>query len=76
MTLFFQKERGIMTLFFQKGRGMTVFCSSMLRVSGALFGCGGVSRSYLGRLSVIGRWNKARYKRGKRDGNLNKSTFL
>ena len=27
-------------------------------------------------LSVIGRWNEARYKRGKRDGNLNKSTFL
>ena len=35
-----------------------------------------MSRSYLGRLSVIGRWNKARYKRGKRDGNLNKKHFL
>ena len=33
-------------------------------------------RSSLGRLSVIGRWNRARYKKGKRDGNLNKSTFL
>ena len=27
-------------------------------------------------LSVVGRWNEARYKRRKRDGNLNKSTFL
>ena len=33
-------------------------------------------RSSLGVLSVVGRWNEARYKRGKRDGNLNKSTFL
>ena len=33
-------------------------------------------RSSLGVLSVVGRWNKARYKRCKRDGNLNKSTFL
>ena len=33
-------------------------------------------RSSLGRLSVVGRWNEARYKRSKRDGNLNKSTFL
>ena len=35
-----------------------------------------MSRSPLGLLSVVGRWNKARYKRSKRDGNLNKSTFL
>ena len=35
-----------------------------------------LSRSYLGRLSVVGRWNKARYKGGKMDGNLNKSTFF
>ena len=35
-----------------------------------------MSRSSLGVLSVVGRWNEARYKRGKRDGNLNKSTFL
>ena len=34
------------------------------------------SRSSLGRQSVFGRWKKARYKRGKRVGNLNKSTFL
>ena len=27
-------------------------------------------RSSLGVLSVIGRWNKARYKRGKKNGNL------
>ena len=33
-------------------------------------------RSSLGRLSLVGRWNEARYKKGKRDGNLNKSTFL
>ena len=35
-----------------------------------------MSRSFLGRLSVFSRWNKARYKRGKRDGNLNKQHFL
>ena len=29
-------------------------------------------RSSLGRRSVFSRWNKARYKRGKRDGNLKK----
>ena len=29
-----------------------------------------------GRLSVIGRWNRGRYKRSKRDGNLNKQHFL
>ena len=33
-------------------------------------------RNSLGLLSVVGRWNKARYKRRKREGNLNKSTFL
>ena len=33
-------------------------------------------RSSFGRLSVVGRWNQVRYKRTKRDGNLNKSTFL
>ncbi len=33
-------------------------------------------RSSLGRLSVFGRWQKARYKRGKREGNLNKQHFL
>ena len=33
-------------------------------------------RRSLALLSVIGRWNKARYKRGKKDGNLNKSTFF
>ena len=33
-------------------------------------------RSSLGRLSVFGRWNKARYKRGERNGNLNKQHFL
>ena len=33
-------------------------------------------RSSLGVLSVVGRCFKARYKRGKKDGNLNKSTFL
>ena len=33
-------------------------------------------RRSLGRLSVVGRWNKARYKGGKKDGNLNKSTFF
>ena len=30
-------------------------------------------RSSLGRRSVFSRWNKGRYKRGKRDGNLNKT---
>ena len=33
-------------------------------------------RSSLGRLSEFSRWNKGRYKRGERDGNLNKSTFF
>ena len=33
-------------------------------------------RSSLGRRSVFSRWNKGRYKRGKRDGNLNKKHFL
>ena len=33
-------------------------------------------RCSLGVLSVVGRWNKARYKRSKRDGNLNKKHFL
>ena len=36
---------------------------------------GELSRSSLGHLSVVGRWNEARYKRGKKDGNLNKSNF-
>ena len=31
-----------------------------------------LSRSFLGRQSVVARWNEARYKRGKREGNLNK----
>ena len=35
-----------------------------------------MSRSSLGRLSEFSRWNKGRYKRSKRVGNLNKSTFL
>ena len=35
-----------------------------------------LSRSSVGLLSVVGRWNKGRYKSGKRMGNLNKSTFL
>ena len=33
-------------------------------------------RTSLGRLSVFGRWNKARYKRGERNGNLNKSACI
>ena len=37
---------------------------------------GELIRSSLGRLSEFSRWNKGRYKRGKRDGNLNKSTFF
>ena len=37
------------------------------------FFCGWeLSRSSVALLSVVGRWNKARYKRGKREGNLNK----
>ena len=32
-----------------------------------------LSRSSLGRLSEFSRWNKGRYKRSKRDSNLNKS---
>ena len=32
--------------------------------------------SSLGLLSVVSRWSEARDKRGKRDGNLNKSTFF
>ena len=35
-----------------------------------------LSRSSVGLLSVVGRKNRRRYKRSKRDGNLNKSTFL
>ena len=35
-----------------------------------------LSRSSGGRLSVVGRWNEGRYKRGKEKVNLNKSTFL
>ena len=35
-----------------------------------------LSRRSLGRLPLVGRWNKARYKRGKRDGNLKKKPFL
>ena len=34
------------------------------------------SRSSLGCLSVFSRWNEARYKRGKRNGNLNKKPFF
>ena len=33
-------------------------------------------RSSLGVLSVVGRWNEARYKRGERNGNLNKKPFF
>ena len=33
-------------------------------------------RSSLGRPSVISRWNRARYKRDKRDCNLNKTHFF
>ena len=33
------------------------------------------SRSSLGHLSEFSRWNEARYKRTKREGNLKKSTF-
>ena len=33
-------------------------------------------RSSLGRLSVFSRWNMARYKRRKRNGNLNKTHFF
>ena len=42
----------------------------------SLFCHGELMRSSLGVLSVVARWNRARYKRCKRDGNLNKSTFL
>ena len=35
-----------------------------------------LSRSSVGLLSVVGRWNEERYKRGKEKVNLNKSTFL
>ena len=43
-----------------------------------LLRCGVVAeflRSSLARRSVFSRWNHTRYKRGKRDGNLNKSTI-
>ena len=33
-------------------------------------------RSSLGLLSVVSRWNEARYRRGERNGNLKKSTFI
>ena len=33
-------------------------------------------RSSLGVLSVVSRWNEARYKRGERNGNLNKKPFF
>ena len=33
-------------------------------------------RSSLGVLSLVGRWKKARYKKGKRDANLNKKHFF
>ena len=39
-------------------------------------GNGELMRSSLGPLSVVGRWNKARYKRGKRECNLNKKHFF
>ena len=35
-----------------------------------------MSRSSLGRLSEFSRQNKSRYKKGKRDANLNKKPFL
>ena len=37
---------------------------------------GELNRSSVGLLSVVGRCFEARDKRDKRDGNLNKSTFL
>ena len=36
----------------------------------------GVTGSSVVVLPLIGRWNKGRYKRGKRDGNLNKKHIL
>ena len=33
-------------------------------------------RSSLGVLPLVARWNRARYKRGERNGNLNKKHFL
>ena len=42
----------------------------------ALWGGEELSRSFLGLLSVVGRWNEARYKRTKRNVNLNKTHIL
>ena len=42
--------------------------------SGASLGVRSVALLH-GRLSVVGRWNRARYKRSKRVGNLNKKHF-
>ena len=39
------------------------------------FSHGELMRSSLGVLSVVGRWDEARYKRDKRDGNLNNPTL-
>ena len=54
--------------------GDTFFREDLNKQHGVLSRKGTITlRSSLGRLSVIGRWNQARYKRGKKDGNLNNS---
>ena len=52
---------------------VNLFGKAILRKS--LFVVWELCRRSLGRLSVFSRWNMARYKRRKRNGNLNKRTF-
>ena len=65
--------------FFRKGGNffrtlVNIFREVVLRKS--LFVVCELCRRSLGRLSVFARWNKGRYKRSKRDGNLNKTHFF
>ena len=55
-------------------REIAVETGSVLR--NVLFLSAELMRSSLGCLSVFDRWNKARYKRGERNGNLKKTHFL
>ena len=54
-------------------KGVNLFRKTILRK--VLFEILELMRCSLGLLSVVSRWNGARYKRGERNGNLNKSTF-
>ena len=54
--------------------GVNLFRKAILRKS--LFVVWELCRRSLGRLSVFSRWNMARYKRRKRNGNLKKTHFF